>query len=168
MVNTKMNKKKVHVFGKDYYLLGCDVNATKYYLNAFSFDCDWYYGGGYITTFTNNNKPQLSRDIASYQHFDSMFINGKGCIHDNFKNFFVKTTLSDKEIWTFTELMKSFYIARQYSDMLYIGGAHQTTNPCKETIQSNEEYNRINNIVIPAIIKEIYNILTPNTESEEK
>lgn len=162
-----MNKKKIHVFGNDYYLLGVDKEGKNVYLQAFQWDCDWYWGGGYLNTFTNNKNPEKSRDIDSHTHFDTCFINNKKCVFDNFKDFFVKTVLNDKEIWTLTELMYSFYIARKYSDMLHTGGAHQTSNPNKEIIQNDEEYKRINNVVIPAIANKIYELLTPYTENKE-
>ena len=88
-----------------------------------------------------------------------MFFSGKVNGYDAFKAFFKVTPFTDKEIWKIVELMQSFYTARRYSDMLAIGGAHYTANPASETIKSPEEYNRINNKVIPAIMTELYKIL---------
>ena len=154
-----MKKKKIHVFGKDAYLLGEDEYGKKYYLRAAQWDCGWYWGGGYVTTYTNNSNPERSRDIASHSHFDYMFLSGKVNGYDKFTSFFVKTPFTDKEIWKIIELMQSFYIARRYSDMLATGGAHYTSNPANETIKNETEYNRINQKVIPAIMRELYAIL---------
>ena len=55
--------------------------------------------------------------------------------------------------------MKSFYIARNYSDFLHVGGAHYTTNKASATIKNDVEYNRINKEVIPSIMHELYKIL---------
>lgn len=155
-----MKKKKINIFGGCVYLLGEDVNGKKYYLAEASWDCGWYWGGGYIKTYTNNRNPRLSRDIESHQHFDGMFLSGKANGYDKFKSFFVKTPFTDDEIWRIVELMQSFYIARRYSDMLATGGAHYTSNPASGIIKCDAEYNRINKEVIPAIMQELYAILT--------
>lgn len=153
------NKYKMHKFGKDCYLLGQDSDGINYFLEAATWDCDWYWGGGYVETYTNNRNPMKAKDIRSHSHFDSMFFNGNGNGYDTFKSFFKVTPFTDKEIWKIIELMKSFYIARRYSDMMYTGGAHYTTNPAKEMIKSVDEYNRINTVVIPAIMEQLYIIL---------
>lgn len=157
-----MKKIKSNAFGKDCYLLGKDADGVYYWLEQSKFDCGWYWGIGYVETYTNNKYPNRSRDINSHTHFDGMFFNKKKCSYDVFKEFFVETTLTDKETWVFLELMKSLYTLRQYSDLLHIGGAHFTTNPCKNAIQNETEYNRINNEVIPALLNEVYTILTPS------
>lgn len=155
-----LKKKSVIAFGKRVFLLGVDSNKDAYWLESATWDCDWYWGGGYVETYTNNWRPDKSTDIKSHSHFDSMFFRVKNKHgFDAFKSFFVDTPFSDSEIWEICELMKSFYIAREYSDMLYEGGAHYTSNPAKTAIQSKNEYNRINNKVIPTIMHELYKIL---------
>ena len=153
-------KHKLHAFGKDIYFLGQDENKRNYFLEAARFDCGWYWGGGYIETYINNNNPEISRDIRSHQHFDGLFFNNPGVNgFDAFKAFFTVTPFTDSEIWKILELMKAFYIARQYSDMIYRGGAHYTSNPASAIIKDDTEYKRINEQVIPEIMKELYLIL---------
>ena len=156
-----MEKKKSHAFGKDIYLLGEDKEGTRYWLETGSWDCDWYWGFGYVETYTNNKNPDRARDISSHQHFNGLFFHKDKMSYDVFKEFFAKTTVSDKELWKLLELMKSFYIAREYADMLHRKGAHYTTNPCKEIIQNDNEWLRINREVIPAILNEVYKLLSP-------
>jgi hypothetical protein len=155
------NKKVVKVFGKNHYYLGTDANGINYWLQEASWDCDWYWGGGYVHTFTNNKNPALSKDINSHNHFNLMFLKD-GC--GSFKDFFVETPFSDSEIWKILELMQSFYIARKYSDMLYSGSAHLSSNPVSEVIKSDEEYKRINKVVIPAIMNALYKIMSEKSE----
>lgn len=155
-----MNKKKIKVFGKNVFLLGEDNNGVRYYLQEFSWDCDWYWGGGYVITYTNNRNPERSKGINSLQHFDTLFLrdyrkNG----FDKFNIFFANTPFTNDEIWKICELMKTFYICREYSDTIHRGGANYTANPVASTIKSDDEYNRINNEVIPAIINSLYAIL---------
>ena len=154
-----MKKEKIKVFGKDYYLLGIDENKTKYYLEASNWDCNWYWGGGYVETFTNNSNPQRSKDIASHSHFNYMFFNKNKSAYDEFSTFFKDTPFCNVEIWEILELLKSFYIAREYSDFIYRGGAYYTSNPTQGIIKNNDEYKRINEKVIPQIMAELYKIL---------
>ena len=158
MENT-MKKQESFAFGKKIYLLGEDSDGVRYWLEEAKWDCGWYWGGGYVETYTNNRFPSKSRDIASHQHFDCLFFNKSKNAYDAFNDLFVKHPFTDKEIWQICELMKSFYIARNYSDMLHNGGAHYTTSPAKETIKNEEEYNRINKKVIPEIMSKLYEIL---------
>ena len=155
-----MKKKVTTAFGKNVYLLGKDKDEVFYWLEEAEWDCDWYWGGGYIETYTNNKNPQQSKDINSHSHFDCMFFNSNKNGFDAFKDFFIETPFSDKEIWRICELMKSFYIARRYADMLHIGGANYTANPAKETITNKSEWERINKIVIPEILKHLYETLS--------
>jgi len=153
-----MNKKKINVFNKDAYLLGCDKQGINYYLESAKFDCGWYWGLGYVVTYSNNSNPERSRDINSHSHFDSMFLNGKNCIN-SFNELFVKSPFNDNEKYKLWEIMKSLYTLREYSDMLDIGGSHITTNPQKELIKNDAEYNRINKVVIPELLKSLYELL---------
>ena len=154
-----VNKQKRHAFNKDVYFLGQDEEGVSYWLEAASWDCSWYWGGGYVKTYINNRSPEKSRDINSHQHFDGLFFKGNKNARDLFIEFFPVHPFTDSEVWKICELMKAFYTARQYSDMLHCGGAHYTTNPAADVIKSEEEYNRINQNVIPAIMQELYKIL---------
>lgn len=155
-----MKKKTFEWRGKKYYLLGEDADGDRFYLEEAHWDCGWYWGGGYVETFTNNRFPENSKDISSHMHFDGLFFkqprkNG----YDAFKEFFAETPFTDSEVWEILELMKSFYIARGYSDFLYLCGAHYTSNPCGVVIKNEEEYDRINKVVIPSLMEELYKIL---------
>ena len=160
-----MKKKTSTAFGKRCYLLGADKDGIWYWLEAGTWNCDWYWGFGYVETYINNKFPNMSYGINTHQYFDGLFFKGPSHGFDNFKSFFVETPLSDKEIWTLCELMKSFYTAGEYSDMIYRGSAHYTTNPVAQQIKNEDEYKRINECVIPAIMFEVYKIL--GWESEE-
>lgn len=154
-----MEKKSFEWHGKKYYLLGVDKDDEAYYLEEAHWDCGCYWGLGYVETFTNKKNPRMSKDISSHSHFNYMFMKGELCAHDEFENFFADTPLTDREIWTLVELMMSAYNARAYSDMLHSGGAGQTVNPCQGIIRNKQEYDRINQEVIPAIMKKVYEIL---------
>lgn len=155
-----LKKTKSRAFGKDVYLLGMDADGTYYWLQAATWDCDWYWGGGYVECFTNNKNPAAAKDITYHSHFDSLIFNDprKNCL-DTIKQLFVETPFTDDELFKILELMKSFYTARAYSDMIHMGGSHFTANPAKDVIRNDEEYKRINEVVIPAIMQELYRIM---------
>lgn len=152
-------KRTMYNFGKKCFYLGQDASGVNYWLEAATWDCEWYWGGGYVETYTNNNNPERARDIQSHQHFDGLFFRGRENAHDLFIKKFVVNPFSDSEVWKICELMQAFYTARHYSDMLHCGGAHYTTNPAADTIKSEDEYKRINENVIPAIMNELYKIM---------
>ena len=155
-----MEKKKTFAFGKNVYLLGKDSNGIAHWLEEASWRCEWYWGLGYVETYTNNDHPNISRDINGHQHFDSLiFDNGDANAFDKFKGYFVETPFNDKEIWKILEIMKSLYLMKKYAEMLHSGSAHISNNPCSELIKNADEYNRINKEIIPALNKELYNIL---------
>ena len=154
-----MDKKSFKWHGRKYYLLGADEDGINYWIEEGHFDCDWYWGFGYVETFTNNANPSRSKDIQSHSHFNYLFFNQKAYCLDSFNDLLVETPFTEKEIWKLLELMKSFYIVREYADTIYRGGAHITSNPVAEIIQSESEYKRINETVIPAIMNEVYKIL---------
>lgn len=155
-----MKKQTIVWHGKKYFLLGQDECGIKHFLEEATFDCGWYWGIGYVETFTNNRNPAQSKDISCHTHFDYLFFkrdNMNGW--DAFRELLPHTPFSDQEIWKILELMRSAYIARHYSDMLHGGGANYTSNPAKGVIACEAEYKRINEDVIPAILAKLYEII---------
>ena len=155
-----MKKQVKKAFGKNVYLLGADREGTYYWLEEATWDCGWYWGAGYVETYTNNKRPDISRDINSHQHFDGLFFNGQKMCKDMFDDFFVETPLNDSEKWKLLELMKTIYTLKKYSEVIHIGGSYVTDNPLKEVIKNQEEYNRINKIVLPQLFEKVYKILS--------
>ena len=157
-----MKKRVEKAFGKKVYLLGTDKAGIYYWLEAPSWDCDWYWGLGYIETYTNNKNPQLAKDINSHQHFDYLFFNKKKCAYDMFKEFFTETPLSDHEIWELLDLMKSSYTSRAFSDMLHRGDSHFISTECSEMLKNQTNIEKvINKIFIPNLSAAIDKLLSP-------
>lgn len=147
-----MKKEVKIVNGQKYYLLGVKDNK-KYWLEEASFDCGWYWGLGYIEVFNKNYS-----DIILHTHFDSLFLNKN--ISEELFNFFDDNVLTDGEKWELLELMKSAYISSEYMETLHRGGANISTNKSQKIIQNKSEYDRIKDIIIPDIMKNVYNILS--------
>ena len=166
MKNFKIKKIKTHAFGKNIYFLGRDKDGTNYWLEEASWDCNWYYGFGYVETYINNANPGMSRDIESHQHFDGLFL--KKELFDSFKNLLVETPLKDSEIWQLLGYMREFYIMREYSDFLHSGN-HITSRAKNIKEEENEtenqkEYKRINEKLMPELFEKIYKLLTIEAE----
>lgn len=153
-----MKKRTIKVFGKVSYLLGKGKDGKFYYLTAPQFECGWYWSIGSVVSYTNNARPEMSRDIDSWESFKYAFFQEHDG-HTNFKERFVETPLSDKEIWQLMELMKSACILEDMAEMCYIGGAHYTESPCKETLHDTDEYKRIIDVKLPAIFNAVGEIL---------
>lgn len=142
--------------GKKNFFLGLNKNGEKMWLVAPSWDCDWYWSIGYINIYQQNWMPSKAKDILCSTHFDYVFPS-----YNSFIDEFDNTPFTKDEKWEIYEYMKELYILRKYSDMMYNGGAHITIG--SKTLQENEEnykeYNRINNILIPNVWKELEAIL---------
>lgn len=162
-----MKKQTTVAFNKKIYLLGADETGTKYWLAAPSWDCNWYWGFGYVETYTNNNYPNRSRDINSHQHFDSLFLNdSKVNAFDAFREFFKETTLDQKEIWLLTDYMHSFYTLKDAARILGAGYSHMTEKAKLSEVQGTEMAKEINEKILPAIFKQI-DILLSDTDTKQ-
>ena len=143
--------------GEKNFFLGLNNNGDKMWLVAPSWDCGWYWGLGYIRTYQQNWRPSKARDILCSTHFDYVFPSS-----DVFIDEFNDTPFTRNEKWKIYEYMKELYTLRHYADMMNRGGAHITegSKTLKEEQKNNiKEYNRINDILIPNVWKELEAIL---------
>ena len=161
-----LNKKIVNVFNKNNYLLGEDEDGTRYYLEEPHFDCGWYWGLGYIETFTNNRQPTRSVDIMSHEHFDSKFLNGKGYV-DGYEQFFKKSVLDRHNIYRLFELMECAYTLKKMAGICEKGSAWVSKNDCYDTLKDQSWYLEIIQKKLPAVISEICNLLGGKTKPEQ-
>lgn len=159
-----IEKKKSHAFKKDVYLLGI-LNGEQIWLEAPSWDCGWYWGFGYIETYTGTN-PATSRDITSHTHYNSL------CFNSNNKEYkFIHIledlkgleacTLTRDEQWILSDLMKSFYTLKESAEIFYKGNSHYASSTGVD-LKNEDYYNKINKELIPAITARIIELLTPN------
>jgi len=164
-------KRKDHGFRKDVYLLGKDSDGTRYWLEAPRWDCDWYWGFGYVETYKRNAAPSKAYDIDSHQHIDSSFmgsIDGK-YIHNIYNcPTLSETTFTESEGWQLSELFKQFYLLREMADFSHKEkpGCHVTTSPVDHG-DMTEWNNHINKVMMPKIFEAILAILTPAEEVTE-
>lgn len=161
-----IKKGKDHAFSKDVYLLGSDSHGINYWLEAAKWECDWYWGFGYVETYQRNVKPSRAKDIDSHQHINSSFIGKIDDSGEYIANIFYcptlsSTTFTEAEGWKLTELFKTFYILKETAQMFLHGGAGFSSNPLRTLLENKTEVDRINKIILPALFAEIYKILEP-------
>lgn len=159
-----INKYKSRMFGKEIYLLGTDSEGTKYFLESPSWDCGWYWGFGYIETYTNNRCIELSRDISSHQHADNFY--SKWC-----EGILVNKTFDDSEKWALCELFQNFYTLRNLADAQHSNGKEGNFTSVNHGFNYKnliKEGLNINKDCIPFVMAKIISILSPVGETVEE
>jgi len=130
---------------KDDVILG-KLNDKDIYLKKPSWDCDWYWGFGYLGNYT------------IHYHIDG--INKSKNLYDALKKHFGDslTIKDDKKLWLFCEFMATFYSLKETAEVLGRGGSHYTKNPLADVIKNKTEVDRINNEIMPKIFDAIWDI----------
>ena len=180
----KLKKRKSHAFRKDIFLIGKDTEGKLVWLEAPTWDCSWYWGFGYIETYTNNTNPSIARDILSHSHIDGLtgrheyYDTEKQChrlsseyihnIYDSPK--LVETTFTENEGWKLSELFKEFYLLKDMAEYTHRSPAscNYTTSPVTQDPEKMAAWHKeINEVMIPLITAEILRMLTPKEEVEK-
>lgn len=171
----RMKKRKSRAFGKDVYLLGKNAEGYTLWLEEPKWDCGWYWGFGYIETYTNKENPAKARDRSSHSHFSGLVGNQeyydheKGCFRkgDYVHNVYdsprlVETCFSSAEGWQLSELFREFYLLKDMADYTHRQpcGCHLTTSPVDQGDMS-DWHKHINEVMIPKITAKILEILSP-------
>jgi hypothetical protein len=133
------------------------------YLEGFSWDCGWYWAGGYIG---NRNM---------HAHFDGAFLNSpdprghvlgidpktmsnQWAIWEDLSFFLDDATFTSNEWWRIKDLYKQFYSLREAAETFQYGG-HCTSegrNPAEINLAMAMQINsHIENVIIPEIMKAI-------------
>lgn len=136
-------------------------NNEKIYLTPPSWDCDWYWGFGYLGNKNCHYHVNGLKTIEEYNSEKQYWNTERVNLYDGFKKHFGDSFIikDDKDIWTLAELFETFYSLKNIAEVYNRGGSHMSSNPCKDIIKNVEEYKRINEIVLPQIFEEIYKIL---------
>lgn len=156
-----MEKEIATYFGKKNYLIGKGKDDKNVYLVAPSWDCDWYWGFGYLETYTRRYG-QL--DIDMHTHFSSL--GEQKNYFDGFKEYFKETPLNDNEIWTLCDYMKTFYTLKETAEIFKHGYSWYTEKAKIDDLQRTDLENEINQKMLPQLFEKIDKLLTPQEKGE--
>lgn len=158
---TVINKQ---VNSKGAVLLGMDSDGVKYWIPTPSWDCNWYWGFGYIQT--RNEHSHISGMFGKQEVYDfekKGWILSSEYVHNLFdSNKLVAYTFDEKEGWELSELFQSFYKLKEAAELFHTGGAHISNNPCAFLLKNKEYEDNINSVLIPAVTAKIIEILSPS------
>ena len=144
---TKMKKDTKYAFRKDIYLLGQDEYGENYWLEAPSWDCSWYWGFGYVETYTNNNNPERAKDISMHSHIQGSYSDKKVTFDTWCNDTWTTVTFDEEERAELSFLFNQFYKLKKSAEE-----AHRS---------DEDEWDRINKTVLPKVMDRIIEILTP-------
>ena len=167
-----MKKRTSRAFGKRTFLLGKDVNGVYYWLEEGSWSCDWYWSFGHVENYTNNKNPSQAKDIKCSTHWNYIFKPIYDVAHIKYEGFKINmeaTTFTERERWELCELMKEFYVAEEYLEMMHGNGTNISTGSdiLKSRAEENKaEYLRLKKI-IGEIIDRVEEILTPKAKGDK-
>ncbi len=156
-----MKKRKDFAFGKDIFLLGADKQGQKYWLEAPKWDCNWYWGFGYIESYTNNNEPSIARDISEHTHANK-FMSEWFTEWNDSEPRLAEKTFSEKEGWELSELFSQFYHLREQAEFWGRGKMNVSSTKIKSW-ENKQLVTKINEKMIPEVTKRILTILTPKS-----
>ena len=133
------------------------------YLNKPSWECDWYWGFGYL-----GNKDEHYH-LSNYQTEQVVFTDDKGKfrviteqrninMYDALLKDYTLNENINANLWDFCELVKTAYALKETAEVLGRGGSHYTKNTCASVIKNPDEVKRINEVVLPAIFEQLNQI----------
>ena len=156
----KYLKPKMFNWSNDtFYLLGKKADGTKVFLQKPTFDCGWYWGGLYLESFTNNNCPERSFDIAEHTHLDTQVLN-KGATVEALDAYLSETVLEDRSAkYKFLELARTFYTLETAARLYLKGNMNIAENSCYSKIKHDDWYEEIVKVQIPAVLSELIALL---------
>lgn len=138
------------------------------YLSPPKWDCGWYWGWGYLGNNNCHYHVDGLKKISKYNHDKNVheyeFVNLKDGFDKHFGNTFI---IRPSHRWQFAELFESFYSLKEIAEVYNRGGSYLTTNPCRDIIKNLDEVKRINEIVLPAIFEQTYNIIEQNLKNAD-
>lgn len=162
-----LKKQIVHVFGKTYYLLGKDEAGVKWYMQKPTWDCGWYWGFGYLDSFTNGIRPEKSKDILGHTHLSSLMDEFKGNGVDALKRYFPERALTDGELFEFIDCVKSGYALKDAAALFERGHSNYTEKAKVDSSVKPDWAKEINEKMIPAISRKLEELLSPEDDGQE-
>jgi len=151
--------------GKDKVFFGKNEHGERIYLQKPTWDCGWYWSFGYLGNkdchyhLDGYQKKDhcLKLEDGNYKHITEK---RNICMRDALLADYELNPVIEENLWVFCELALSIYSLKETAEVLGRGGSHMTNNPCQSVIKNKTEVKRINEIVIPALCQELWDMLT--------
>lgn len=144
------------------YYLGITKQGDKAYLVKPSWDCGWYWGFGYIQSYT-----PYHYDWSSHEHWDTLTKDGFS--FDIIKDHFKDLTLSDNDLYTLCDYMKSYYTLRRMADLTHCGDSFITAAARDLADFKNDEINtKINQEALPKLFKAVDTLFKEASEHKKE
>ena len=132
-------------------LFGHKLDGEVIYLDLPTWDCNWYWGFGYL------GNSQCHYHLKTYQEEggfgEHRNINMFDALRGDYK--LCPALADDNNLWKFCELVKTVYALLEVAEIFHRGGSHYSSNPCKDLLKSPEQCKQINEVLLPALFKEI-------------
>lgn len=128
------------------WYLGKSKTWGMVWLTDFSWDCGWYWGGGYLG---NKN---------CHFHVSSYFTDYKADAYTAIKSDFESLKLTDDQLWRFCDLFKQFYAYQEAAECFKFGG-HYTSKDRNPKEINDTLYIELNKHLEEVIIPEIRKLM---------
>lgn len=115
-----------------------------------SWDCGWYWGFGYV------QNRYLHTHLNMMCNVENRVVNLWDGLQHHIKGGEIERMHVQNKLLTFCEVVQTIYYLRETAEVLGRGGSHYTTNPCADLIKNPDEVKRINEVLIPKRIDEMY------------
>jgi len=133
-------------------LFGHTLDGEVIYLTLPTWSCNWYWGFGWM------GNSQLHYHLKSYRL--------TGGYYGEYRNISMFDALKadyrlcpaladDNNLWKFCELVLTVYSLLEVAEIFRRGGSHMATNPCRELLKDLDRCSHINEVLLPALFKEI-------------
>ncbi len=156
----QINKKTINVFGHNYWLLGVDKYGQNIWMQENEWQCNWYWGGLYLNSFTNNRQPERSKDISMHTHFDSLFLNKSKSAYDLIDEYFESMVISKDQLYELVDLMMTVYTLKDAAELFHNGCSWQTEKAKIDGLKDETLENKINKELLPQVFERIRKLLT--------
>lgn len=135
-----------------YALIGKTENGDKVYIQKASYDCDWYFGFGYINVFEPNKQ-----EPTVHTHWDHYFTGSSHVQPENIKEKLSEVKIDEDSLWRLCDLMKTFYTLKEASGVYERGNSHLTGDT--HGMLTDEEMKKNIDLDTVKVIREVQELL---------
>lgn len=129
----------------------------KIYLNGFSWDCNGYYGGGYLSYYNKIGRPALQiQTHFNIAFLDNIIKNNQSALWFSLSDIVNDAQFNSNEWWRIKDLYCQFYALKKAADVFKYGGHCTSQGRNKKEINLDMNYKineHIQDIIIPEIMK---------------